>query len=265
MGQSKRGAIREVMELTLLDLTTDQPVVYFDDLKTSGLTNEAETVYTMGGAGNPQIIGFDHSRRAMMEVSTNSFQTPMLGTLGGGGVTVGATPVWKRDELTVSSDAATTTHTALGDAGSEIKYLYILNDDQTFGTEFVQAGTVGAGEFTYTSGTKAITFNAAEVPDGTRIVCYYTYTSDALAQSIDFNVDSFAGNYKAVLKGLYRDQCTGVDYEMEVSGKVKVENTWALELSADGDPAELGFTMEFLKGCTGKGLFEIIIYDESAV
>lgn len=37
----------------------DEPVLYFDTLKTSSLEGAATTVYAQGGRGNPRLIGWD--------------------------------------------------------------------------------------------------------------------------------------------------------------------------------------------------------------
>lgn len=37
----------------------DEPVLYFDTLKTSGLEGAATSVYAQGGQGNPRLIAWD--------------------------------------------------------------------------------------------------------------------------------------------------------------------------------------------------------------
>lgn len=37
----------------------DEPVLYFDTLKTSGLEGASTSVYAQGGQGNPRLIAWD--------------------------------------------------------------------------------------------------------------------------------------------------------------------------------------------------------------
>ena len=40
----------------------NEPVLYFDTLKTSGLEGAATTVYAQGGRGNPRLIAWEGER-----------------------------------------------------------------------------------------------------------------------------------------------------------------------------------------------------------
>lgn len=37
----------------------DEPVLYFDTLKTSGFEGQATTTYAQGGQGNPRLVAWD--------------------------------------------------------------------------------------------------------------------------------------------------------------------------------------------------------------
>lgn len=64
-----RFGIREVADVVLRAKSTiklgsrtfykNEPILYFDTLKTSSLEGAATTVYATGGRGNPQLIGWD--------------------------------------------------------------------------------------------------------------------------------------------------------------------------------------------------------------
>lgn len=49
---TKFGA-KEVMDVTLYDMSTNKPIICFDTLKTSSISVTSEKVYARGGKGNP--------------------------------------------------------------------------------------------------------------------------------------------------------------------------------------------------------------------
>lgn len=64
-----RFGVREIAEVVLRAKSTmtlgnrkfyrNEPVLYFDTLKTSSLEGASTTVYATGGRGNPRLIGWD--------------------------------------------------------------------------------------------------------------------------------------------------------------------------------------------------------------
>ena len=55
MAAGKFGA-KEVMNVVLYDMATEDPVIFFDTLKTSSLEITSEKVYARGGRGNSLIF-----------------------------------------------------------------------------------------------------------------------------------------------------------------------------------------------------------------
>ena len=84
------------------------------------------------------------------------------------------TTVMWTDYITVDSDAAVTSFVAIGSVGNELETIYIKNENGTLGDALTQGAAVAPGEFTYDPLTKAIAFEAGEIPDGTEIVAFYT-------------------------------------------------------------------------------------------
>lgn len=62
--------VREICEVVLKAKATqkignkifykNEPVMYFDTLKTSGMEGSANTVYATGGAGNAKLMAWDN-------------------------------------------------------------------------------------------------------------------------------------------------------------------------------------------------------------
>lgn len=193
MAISNRWAIQRVFSVDLFELSTGMNIGHLSDLKNSTFTQEATLVYAQGGAGNPKIIGFDHSKMAKFAIQNALFDSAVIGTINGATPVTGTNTnlVWT-DTLTVTSNTTTSTYTALGTAGSEVKYAYLLNTDGSLGTQFTQDAAPAAGKFSYNAGTKAITFNTGEVTDGSQIVVFYTATAGSDTVTVSSYTDLFA-------------------------------------------------------------------------
>jgi hypothetical protein len=156
-----------------------------------------------------------------------------------------------------------TKFTAQGTAGSEIGYVYILNNDGTYGTRYTQATVPAAGSFTYSTGTKEIVFFSGEEPEAnTRIACAYSFMSADNASQIVINSDGVPPTVIASAYGLAKDVCTGELFECVVTGQAQVDGNWTFDLAADGEPAIQNLSLEFVKGCVDKKLYEFIVYTE---
>lgn len=267
MSITNKWAVQQVFTVKLFDLVTGENIGIMEDLKSCTLTNEGTTVYASGGVGNSNIIGFDHSKKARLSVQNAIFDDRALSTQLGADITDGTNDnMVVTDVLTINSDTAATTYTALGNAGSEVKYVYILNDDGTLGAKFEQDAAVAAGKFTYDSGTKAVTFNTSEVADGKKVVAFYNAASGPSTKSLSNYTDKFAKNVKLVADSIVRDTYTGEDYQAQIIFyKGKINNNFEISLSSDGEPAVHNFEIEALKPALNSKLWEMIIFDETEV
>jgi hypothetical protein len=69
-------------------------------------------------------------------------------------------------------------YTPVGTTGAEVKYIKIINDDNTFGATFEVSATAGAGKFTLNAGTKTATLPTGTT--GRAFVQYYKSTETAV-------------------------------------------------------------------------------------
>jgi hypothetical protein len=258
-------AIQRIFDIRLFDLSNGQCLGFLNDLKQTNFSQEGTIVYADGSAGNPHIIGFDHSKRAKITCQNATFDMLTLGTqVGATPVTGTNTNVVITDILKVTSNTATTSYTALGANGNQIGYAYIKNSDGSLGNVFAQAATPTVDKFSYNSGTKLITFNGGAITDNTEIVVFYNATSGSSTVTISSYADLFAKNVKMVAEGLVRNTATGVDYGAEIIFyKSKMSNNFNFDLAADGNPAIQNFELEALKQSGSTKLWDMIIFDES--
>lgn len=269
MAISTRFAIQRIFDLALFDLSTNECLGIMDNLKTTNFTQEGEVVYADGGAGNPHIVGFDHSKRARFTCESATFDNLAWGTQ------VGATPLTGTNTNIVVTDVLTpvagtptnviTTYTALGTAGSEILFAYKRNSDGSLGTKFTQmTGTPTAGKFVYTVGTKTMAFYTGEVTATDQIVVFYRATAGATTLTTSSFSDKFAKTVKLVATGLVRDVCTKVDYKAQIIFyNAKMSNNFEFALAADGDPAIQSIEFEALQACGNTKLWDFIVWESA--
>jgi len=261
---TSKFALQAVFEVKVFDLDTGVCLALLDDLKETTWENNGEVVYAQGGRGNPKIIGFGHSKTSTLSTQNAVIIAGALAIQTGTDMetVTSSTAVTFTDILTVTDDAATTTFTATGTTGAEIGFAYVLNDDGTLGTMYTQAATVATGKFTYTTGTKKITFNTDEVTDSTKIIVFYKPTL-ASGLHIVNETDAFAKNVKIIADGLFRDTCSSVDYAGQlIFDKAKTQEGYTFTLTASGDPAVQDLKFEALKSCTANKLWDLYIYSE---
>lgn len=117
------------------------------------------------------------------------------------------TVLWT-DYLTVNTNAAATTYTAVGTAGNEIESVYVKNADGTLGKELTQDATVAEGKFTYTPASKALAFNEGEIEDGTEIVVFYM--RQIQADVLENMSDKYSGKCALYIDAFAEDKCANV-------------------------------------------------------
>lgn len=261
----KKFAMQQVFEILLRKPADKSIVAYLTDVKTSGLDNTVEMVYPVGGQGNVYIGGgFAHSRRATFNVSTATWNVDVMALQNGTEVQRGNNEVTYYEVLQADdSGTLKTAFTALGATGTEIGYIYRLNDDGTHDKEFVQAtDTASSGQFTYATATKTFTFDTSEKPlPGDYYECAYTFKpSDSERITVEANAIPDIALVTAF--GIARDICNGELYPAQVEGQVQIDGNWSFDVSADGDPAVQNLNMEFVKGCLESKLYNFTVFTE---
>lgn len=211
--------------------------------------------------------GFSHSKRSSVTVESATFDTDVLAIQNGTEVYQGSTEVTKYEAINVT-DAGniTTKFTAIGTAGSEIGYVYKIDNSGTIIAQFTQTAVpAAAGEFAYASDTKTLTFFETD-PDkpvvGDTLAMVYTFMSADNAKRITISADGIPPTVMATFDGFAKDTCTGQLFPCQIEGMAQVDGNWSWEMSADGEPAVHGLNMEFVKTCTSSEMYRIIIYTE---
>lgn len=263
----KKFVMQQVFEL-LLRRPVDKSIVgYLTDVKTTGLENTMEMVYPTGGRGNVYIgAGFAHSRRATFNIESATFNMEILAIQNGTEVYNGSTDITYYDEID-SDDSGEfhTRFTAQGAVGSEIGWLYVINEDGSYGKSFQQEQVAGLGKFAYAASTKLITFDTSDPDKPTsfnRLACAYTFKSANNAERITIESDGVPPVVLVTAYGLARDVCSGELFPAVIEGQAQIDGNWNFDLSADGDPAVQNLSMEFVKGCASNEMYTFTVFTE---
>ena len=269
----KKFSMQQVFEILLRKPADKSILAYLEDVKTSGLENTVEMTYPTGARGNVYIGGgFSHSKRAKLNVTMATWNTEVMAIQNGTEVSTGAHDIVEYEVLEHNTgNTYTTKYAPIGATGSEIGFVYAVNDDGTYGKKYTQATSAASGSFAYTvttSGTGAsavttrtITFASGDAPEGDIALSYTRKTTD-VAQKITIDTEAIPATVLVTAYGLAKDVCTGELYPCQVDGMAQVDGNYNFDLSADGEPAVHSLNMEFVKTCRGKKLYDFVVYTD---
>jgi hypothetical protein len=106
--------------------------------------------------------------------------------------------------VTIGTDATVLLkYVPVGTNGSEVKFVKVINDNNTFGTTYAVSATAGAGKFTLNAATKTIT-----LPAGTTGKVFVNYNkSTATAVSISKTTESVPAVKTLLVHAIFHDPC----------------------------------------------------------
>jgi hypothetical protein len=231
----------------------DEPVIYFDSLKTSTMEGAATTVYAQGGRGNTRLIAWEGERTVTFTMEDALISSLGLAILTGADV-IDATskPVIQHIseivEVTIAEggvvpSSISVSHGVHLDAAADYVYVMFLDE----------SGSVYTEPYIYKvakEGDKAIApLRPTEKVDVTKftpkaaIVDYYTARNSG-AQQIEITPDKFGGNFYLEASTLFRDT-NGVDMPAEfIIPNCKVQSNFTFTMASSGDPSTFTFTMD---------------------
>lgn len=267
---TKFGA-KEVMDVTLYDMLSGNPVICFDTLKTSSISVTSEKVYARGGKGNPKIITWEINKEATLTIEDALVSPKSMELISGMATKIGARTVYVRQDtewdtsgakpvdkgdiypLTCSSEGVINLAFTPKETAENIK-IYLRDDD--CGTPISMTGaTLKDKELTL--GTASI-----EKAKGQKVIVYYTRETSENAQTYVITSDKFSGTYKLVGDTVIRNAETGLDEPFQVIiPNLKWASNLELGFSAEGDPSTTTFECEIMRESGGSTMIEMIKYD----
>ena len=261
----------------------NEPVIYFDSLKTSSLEGAATTVYAQGGRGNSRLVAWEGERTVTFTMEDALISPAGFMILSGAGLITASSDktikVHTTEQIEViahtegeGDEAVTTNVIALskepyvddekgnfiyvmvlddhGELTSE-PYLYTYEDGNTITvdnkTKYVLTlkKTVLKEETPATDDTVSYTHDLTNgLKVGTVVLVDYYVEKASGVQQIEITADKFGGNYYLEASTLFRNT-DGQDLPAEfIIPNCKIQSNFNFTMASSGDPSTFTFTMD---------------------
>lgn len=222
----------------------NDPVLYFETLKTSSLEGASSTVYAQGGRGNARLIAWDGDRTLTLNMEDALLTPESFAILAGASLTAASSgnimyvhttsqvEVKEANKITLSGIKASQK------AGAEI-YCITLSESGEVETEPCRPTKVEiSGEDT------VITCEAAKNVGDIVLVDYYVEKTAGAVQ-IEITPDILSTYFYIEGSTLYRRESDGVDMPAEiVIPKGKVQSNFTVSMASTGDPSTFNFVVD---------------------
>ena len=272
--------IREICEVVLKAKSTqkvgkkifykDEPVIYFDSLKTSSMEGAATTVYAQGGRGNARLMAWEGERTVTFTMEDALISPAGFMILSGAGLieaqekkTIKVHTTEQTAETTVDGTSVKVVlkqKPYIGETDTTENYIYIMkmeNGEVTTepyipATDIVDMYLVdGAytedkptGDETVDGYQITFTAKAGDFKTGDVVLVDYYVEKTSNTSQIEITPDKFGGNYYLEASTLFRNT-DGVDLPAEfVIPNCKIQSNFTFSMASSGDPSTFTFTMD---------------------
>lgn len=270
-----RFGVREICNVVLRAKATqylgsrkfykNEPVLYFDTLKTSSLEGASTTVYATGGRGNTRLVAWEGERTLTFTMEDALISPEGFAILSGAGL-IGVTkdkPIYVHQTRQVEVGDNSTF--VLPEEACWNKYGKI-DDPDNAGQKIddpLYHGSADIFVMTMTNGqidsepcvpakvdqkdhrTVTCYSHAGMIDKGEVVTVDYYVKRIGGAQMIEITADKFGGNYYLEASTLFRDEQSGVDMPAEfIIPNCKVQSNFTFSMASSGDPSTFTFTMD---------------------
>ena len=278
--------IREICEVVLRAKGTmkvgkktfykDEPVLYFDTLKTSTFEGSSTTVYAQGGRGNARLMSWDGDKTTTFTMEDALISPEGLMILAGAGLIqpsqapggslkqhitetvakIAETPTTSKPGAKVVSGTLTIAlpsgNTPVTSNDQDTIYVLPVKDGEIISEPYI--GTITSGIITVaaiadrTRGGEAVAYSVTtEIEDAdfdSVIVDYYVAQTDEAVMQINITPDSFGGAFYLEASTLFRNE-DGIDVPAEfIIPNCRVQSNFSFSMAATGDPSTFTFALD---------------------
>ena len=243
----------------------DEPVLYFDSLKTSGLEGAATSVYAQGGWGNPRLIAWEGDKTLTLTMEDALISPEGLAILSGANLFEASNgkPIYVHQTSQVKATAANEIKLPEGvkpcwnNKGTGISqvdgadiFCMKVNEDGEIVSEPCIPFSVSYQDNVCTiqchadgiPGDNSTKTNALAQGD---IVLVDYYVEKESGWEIEIAADKFAGNFYIEGETLFRRESDGVDLPAEfIIPNGKLQSNFNFAMSNSGDPSTFTFTVD---------------------
>ena len=280
--------VREICDVVLKAKTTqtignkkfypNEPVIYFDTLKTSSMEGAATTVYAQGGRGNSRLVAWEGERTVTFTMEDALISPEGFMILSGAGLTEAKTGAPIYQHITETIDSADCVFDGSGDgavlkvalsnapympanAADNFVYVMFMKGGEIISEPYIVTQTatiegkenvIGIQTLTDVHGTydpedSSHGFTAQLPADKNQfdavLVDYYV-ARESGAQQIEITADKFGGNFYLEASTLFRTQ-DGKDLPAEfIIPNCKIQSNFTFTMASSGAPSTFTFTMD---------------------
>ena len=242
----------------------NEPVIYFDTLKTSSMEGAATTVYAQGGRGNARLMAWEGERTVTFTMEDALISPAGFMILSGAGLIEATEEKTIKVHATEQTDKIVVPEDGEGDIvitleqepyfadDEDFIYVMLLKDGEVDTEPFIPAEKNGKkitlkAEWTDKNGvarTNDLTpFMEARASERIVLVDYYVERKGGVSE-IDITPDKFGGYYYLEASTLFRNT-DGVDMPAEfIIPNCKIQSNFTFTMASSGDPSTFTFTID---------------------
>ena len=243
----------------------NEPVIYFDTLKTSSMEGAATTVYAQGGRGNSRLMAWEGERTITFTMEDALISPAGFMILSGAGLveateqntikvhtTEQTDKVVVDDKAEVGSVVITLEEEPFFAGDEDFIYVMMLKNGEVDTEPFIPASKDGKtitllAEWTDENGVARendlTPFFEARASERIVLVDYYVERKGGVSE-ITITPDKFGGYYYLEASTLFRNT-DGVDMPAEfIIPNCKIQSAFTFTMASSGDPSTFTFTID---------------------
>lgn len=245
--------IKEVLDTTILDFKTKEPIVFIDYATATSNEVTGERLDLNGGRGMAKLMSFDHSKASTFTLTVPLVDLNLLALLSGEDLKTGTEVgnIFKREVLTVKDDSGNLTVELSETPISDVK-AYVLEGVRDIGEEI-----------SVTPNGKTLDLLASSVVAGEEIVVFYQYAAPETSKKISIKSTKFPKAVEIYGTGLARNQEDEQDYPCHVHVfKARPQSNFTVTMEGENATTlELTFDMYEVKDENGEGQYIDYIFE----
>lgn len=262
--QGRKYAAVTVCDVTLYDLITHYPVMYFDTLQVTSIDGSTEVTEIQGGKGNPILASISHSKNIDVQFDDAIMTMSSLAVLTGGELDIAyddnKITMINTEIVTLTEDA---TDVVLSENPKKGTYVYIGKMVDGVVSTVTRTETALAEEPTNKKVplTAFHLFAGGAQPQAGQYRVFYEYelgtptnqNGNRNLSELTVLADKFAGTYKFIGDTLLFNQYTGMNdiFQIEIP-KLKLDGSFSFSLNAATEAVVFSFKGKALRDDLGQ-------------